>query len=270
MATTSHAVSLHFQQSGNGAPIVILHGLFGSSRNWQTTARQFAEDFNVVTVDLRNHGASPHAPHMNYTALAADVLALLEKLDLQDVALMGHSMGGKAAMTLALSDPGRIARLIVVDIAPGAYVNEYEDMINAMENLDLNAITRRVDADSRLAEAIPDNEIRLFILQNLRFRTDAPPVWRINLQAIHNEIANLVGAIPCNDTAHFNRPTYFIRGANSNRVLERDLPTIERYFPNYEMLTIAHAGHWPHAENPTEFQAKLRHILLDGPRRSGP
>jgi len=258
---TLKTVDLKFHRTGAGAPIVILHGLFGSARNWQSMARRLADNFEVITVDLRNHGSSPHAAQMSYAAMAADVSALLKKLELQDVNLIGHSMGGKAAMTLALTEPGRIARLIIVDIGPGSYDNDYNQMLNAMSELDLNTISRRADALAALGHAIRDSEIRLFILQNLIFSANTPPRWRMNLRAIRDGIDEIVGAIPCDPAARFDLPTRFIKGENSKRITEDDLTLINRHFPGHELITIANAGHWPHAENAKEFFAKLSQLL---------
>ena len=258
---TLPALELNFHRIGIGPPIVILHGLFGSARNWQSIARKLTDNFEVITVDLRNHGSSPHAAEMAYTDLAADVSALIEKLELQDVTLIGHSMGGKAAMTLALAKPSQIGRLIVVDIGPGSYDNDYGHMLDAMSALDLSVISRRAEALAQLERAIPDNEIRLFILQNLKFDADARPRWRINLPVIRAEIDNLVGAISYETGAHFDRPCYFIKGENSTRVNENALTLINRCFPGHRLITIANAGHWPHVENPLEFLNKLREIL---------
>ncbi len=214
-----------------------------------------------MTVDLRNHGASPHAARMDYEVIADDLSALLEELDLHDVTLIGHSMGGKAAMTLALREPGRIARLVVIDIAPGRYPNEYEELLAAMMDLDLSSITRRAEADARLARAIPESEVRLFILQDLRFSAAESPSWRMNLAAIGEGIEALVGAIPCDESARFERPTYFIRGVESARIRDRDIADIEHHFPSYRVIAIPDAGHWPHVENPSQFLAELRRVL---------
>ena len=260
-------VDLKFQQSGSGNPVVILHGLFGSARNWQSVARTLADKFTVITVDLRNHGASPHHSQMDYPALAEDVGALLAKLALHDVTLIGHSMGGKTAMTLALSKPERIGQLVIVDIGPGSYSNDYDEMLSAMVGLDLGSVRHRADADEMLKSAVPETDIRLFILQNLLFSRDPPPHWRINLEAIRDGISNLVGAIACQSTARFDGPTTFVRGARSDRVGERDLALIAAHFPNFRMITISNAGHWPHVENPPEFLAQLRSIL--SPREGG-
>lgn len=261
MAVDRQAVDLSFQQFGAGRPVVVLHGLFGSARNWQSVARNLADGFSVFTVDLRNHGASPHTIQMDYAGMSADVSALVQKLDLRNVSLIGHSMGGKVAMTLALSDPDRIAQLIIVDIAPDAYSNDYADLLAAISALDLGAISRRADAQTQLKQAIPDIEIRSFVLQNLIFSAASPPRWRINLSAIRKGIADIVGAIPSDPAVPFNAPTYFIKGENSDRIDDGDLASIGQYFPRFELITIANAGHWPHSENPVEFLAELRVLL---------
>lgn len=263
------SVDLHFERSGDGPAIVILHGLFGSARNWQSVARRLSDNYSVIAVDLRNHGSSPHNRIMDYAVLAADVAALLDDLSLEAVTLLGHSMGGKAAMTLALRNCAPIARLVIVDIAPGGYINEYNATLDAMQRLDLSATTRRSDAHAQLAESIPDLEIRSFILQNLRFRADGPPLWRINLQAIRNNIESLVGPVPRVDSARFDGPVHFIRGELSARITDSDLVSMKQLFPAFDLLTIPNAGHWPHAENPREFLARLRPLLEGKLEKSG-
>ena len=176
--------------------------------------------------------------------------------------MIGHSMGGKTAMTLALTEPDRISQLIVVDIGPDAYGNDYDHLLAAMSGLDLNAITRRADAQTQLKQAIPDNEIRAFILQNLHCSTDSSPHWRLNLPVICDSIDAIVGAIPGAWTVPYNAPTYFIRGENSDRISGGSSLSISKLFPYWASITIANAGHWPHAANPMDFLAKL-HQLLD-------
>jgi len=254
-------VDLHFQRFGAGRPVVILHGLFGSARNWQSVARNLADQYSVVTVDLRNHGSSPHAAQMDYAAMSLDVSVLLQKLALKNITLIGHSMGGKAAMTLALSDADRIAQLIIIDIGPGAYVNDYDHLLAAMSQLDLHTISRRADAQARLQSAISDNDIRAFTLQNLIITANSPPHWRINLPAIRNAIEDIVGAIPIGSGAPFNAPSHFIRGENSDRISRDNLASIRDHFPSFKLTTITNSGHWPHAENSVEFITKLRQLL---------
>jgi len=203
---------------------------------------------------------------MDYAALAADVGTLLDKLDLDGITLIGHSMGGKAAMTYALSEPQRLQQLVIVDIAPRAYPNDYTAMLTGMARLELGATPNRAAADAALRQYIPEDTIRMFILQNLRFRRGAAPEWQINIEAIDSNIDALVGAIPIEAAATFTRPSFFIRGENSDRIGPRDYADIARYFPNYADVAIPEAGHWPHAENPAGFFQALQRILA-GARR---
>ena len=253
-------VELACERFGNGRPVVILHGLFGSKRNWRTVAQRLGENYDVVTVDMRNHGASPHASAMDYAAMAEDIGALLERLELENIDLIGHSMGGKAAMTYALSDGARLGRLIVVDIAPKAYPNEYGTILRGLVDLDLAVITRRAEADAALSSSIPDPVIRQFILQNLSLTGDSPG-WRFNLGALVNHIEALVGAIPVTAGATFKRPTYLLRGARSDRAQDADCDAMATLFPALTTVTIPAAGHWPHSENPAEFMRELDAIL---------
>ncbi len=253
-------VELACERFGHGHPVVILHGLFGSKRNWRSVAQRLGENYDVITVDLRNHGESPHAPAMDYAAMAEDIASLLERLGLDDVDLIGHSMGGKAAMTYALSDGARIGRLIVVDIAPKTYRNEYGAILRGLAELDLATTARRAEADSALSSAIPDPVIRQFILQNLRLGGDNPG-WRFNLDALVNHIEALVGAIPLAANATFGRPAYLLRGARSDRVRDSDCDAMAKLFPALRTVTIPAAGHWPHSENPVEFMHELGVIL---------
>ncbi len=254
-------VELATETFGSGPAVVILHGLFGSKRNWRGIAQRLAADYRVITVDLRNHGESPHASEMDYTAMAADIGELLEQLDLDNVNLIGHSMGGKAAMTVALAHGARLGRLLIVDIAAKAYPNEYGAILSGLRNLDLDAITRRAEADAALAAAIPDPAIRQFILQNL-ILSGARPAWRFNLDALVRHIGALVGAIPLTSTATFPCPTYMLRGALSERVRDADCDAMRSLFPALETVTIPAAGHWPHRENPAAFLRELERILV--------
>jgi pimeloyl-ACP methyl ester carboxylesterase len=251
---------LHYEVFGSGPPVVILHGLFGSSRNWRSVARALASEYAAYTVDLRNHGRSPHTGSMDYRALADDVRALMDTLDLDDVTLLGHSMGGKTAMTLALRDPSRLSRLIIVDIAPVAYADQHTHLIDAMSALPLERVRRRSDADRMLRDAIPDESLRLFLLQNLVLGPSGTH-WRFNLEVLRSEMPILVGPLPGLRTTRYEGRTTFIRGGRSDRVLTEHEAIVSRHFPNYDILTIPSAGHWPHAETPDEFLRLLKRIL---------
>lgn len=245
---------------GAGPPLVILHGLFGSARNWQSHARALAAQYRVIAVDQRNHGRSPHAAAHDYLALATDLRALLDALALPSVTLLGHSMGGKAAMTFALQAPARVAKLVVVDIGPFAYADTHTPIIAAMEALPLATLTRRQDAEAALVAAVPDAAVRQFLLQNLVL-DGAGARWRLNLDALRAGMPALVGALPVAADARYTGSTHFIRGGLSDRVPDADLPRLHAQFPGALVHTVANAGHWPQAEAPAAFTACLAAAL---------
>jgi esterase len=253
---------------GSGPTLAILHGLFGSGRNWATLAQRLAAHRRVVLLDLRNHGASPWADTMDYVALAADVRATMHALGHSRFALLGHSMGGKAAMMAALAHGAEIERLVLVDIAPVAYPPRHLGHVRAMRALDLTGITRRAEADARLAPDVADGAERAFLLQNLVFDPlpDRPPHmgearvaerrrarWRLNLDAIERGMTSLVGfpALPAD--AAYPGPTLFVAGGRSGYLLPEHEPAIRRLFPVAQIVRIADAGHWLHAERPRAF-----------------
>ena len=254
-------VALNFQETGNGPPVAILHGLFGSLRNWRSIGAELSDQYRVVSIDLRNHGDSPHIGSMSYSAMAADVAMLLRRLSIGDASIIGHSMGGKVAMTLALSEPQLVNRLVVVDIAPNGYANEYTDVIDSIDRLDLNQIRRRSDASAALVDGIPNEEIRSFILQNLVFAAGSQPFWKINIEGIKHAIDDLVGPIPYTRSSSFRGQTHFLRGALSDRVQEQHRETIGTLFANSHITSITGAGHWPHVQARSEFLAHVRQIL---------
>jgi pimeloyl-ACP methyl ester carboxylesterase len=245
-------VRLAAVEYGAGPPVAILHGLFGSARNWTSIARRLAARHRVIAFDLRNHGSSPWAPAMDYCEMAADVLSSLDALGCRRAALIGHSMGGKAAMIAALADPETVDRLVVVDIAPVPYPVHHQGLVRAMRALELSQIGRRADADRLLAESVPDAGERGFLLQNLVFEAAPEPHWRINLEAIDRAMPALA-EFPAPPVAVYEGPTLFIAGARSDYVLPEYEPEIRRLFPRARVVRIADAGHWVHAEQPREF-----------------
>ena len=258
---------LHYLAQGDpaAAPLVILHGLFGTLDNWQTLARRWAEEagLHVVSVDLRNHGRSFHAPEHNYALLAQDVLALLDHLALDParLTLLGHSMGGKVAMHLALHHPARLAQLIVLDIAPRfSNMEHQDDIIAGLQAVDLGAIQNRQQAEAALLPRIPQLGVRQFLLKNLYRREDNSFAWRINLPAL---VANLA-AVGAEITASqpFLKPTLFIRGGKSDYITPSDkLHGIPALFPNSQVATVPDAGHWVHAEKPDEVFGLVRNFV---------
>jgi esterase len=254
------SLDLSFTETGAGPPLVILHGLFGSNRNWASLARQLGETHRVFALDLRNHGASPWAETMTYREMAEDVAAFLERHGLQGATVLGHSMGGKTAMVLALEQGELVGRLIVVDIAPVAYAHTHLPYIKAKQAVDLDAVERRSEVDLVLQEAIPERSLRNFLMHNLvteggRLR------WRINLQALHDNMDDLTGYPDDLDGLRYDGPTLFLAGADSHYLEIGHLPRIRTLFPAAEIDAIAGAGHWVHAEQPQAFLARVRAFL---------
>ena len=255
-------IPLHSQIVGDGPPLVILHGLFGSGRNWGGIARRLADRRAIHLLDARNHGASPWAATMTYRDMAGDVGAYIESARLAPVDLIGHSMGGKTAMVLALTRPELVRRLITVDIAPVAYRHgaqePYGPYIDAMRALDLGRIHRRAEAEAALAGAIPDDSMRAFLVQNLESAGDSYR-WRINLVAIEANLPDLT-SFPTID-AHYDGPAMTIAGELSDYVRPRDETEIRRLFPSSRITVIEGAGHRPHADQPDRLMAVLDQAL---------
>jgi len=244
---------------GDGSPVVILHGLLGSGRNWTSIAKRLAERHKVVTLDLRNHGGSPWADEMSYPQMAADVRAYIEQAALGPTTVIGHSMGGKTAMRLALDAPSLVERLVVVDIAPVDYDHSTGEYVDALRALDLDGVSSRNLLDERLADSVPEPGIRAFLLQNL-VRQDQGFTWRANLDALSKAMPALM-AFPAGDHDQYRGPTLFLNGVNSNYVTSSEKPAIERFFKQADLRAIADAGHWVHAEQPVAFLAHLQHFL---------
>ena len=254
------ALTLAATEIGSGPPLLILHGLFGSGRNWAAIAKALADSRRVISLDLRNHGASPWADGMSYPEMAEDVLAVIRDKQLGRVALLGHSMGGKAAMLAALADPALIERLIVVDVAPVAREPALLAYAQAMEAADLSAVTRRADVESQLAAAVPSAAERAFLLQNLVIE-DGKARWRINLAAIERAMPEIAGCPASLPRERYDGPTLFVAGARSDYIRAQDEPAIRRLFPKAEIVRIPGAGHWVHAEAPDKFLAAVTPFL---------
>ncbi len=247
---------LHGTTVGEGTPVVLLHGLFGSASNFATIARRLAPDCRVLTFDLRNHGVSPHAPGMAYADLAADVLESLDAQGIERTALIGHSMGGKIAMQAALLRPDRVERLLVADIAPVPYPPHFRAIAAAMQAIPLRPGLTRAEADAHLAAVAPA-EVRGFLLQNLRF--GATPAWRIGLSKIADGLPDIEGwAAP---PGQYAGPVLVLRGERSSYVLPEHRTAFRALFPNARFATLRDAGHWLHADAPEAFLAVVRSFL---------
>jgi len=253
-------LSLAAAEYGSGPPVAILHGLFGSGRNWASVAQRLTAHHRLIAFDLRNHGASPWAENMDYGEMAEDVRASLKARGHKRFALLGHSMGGKVAMMAALQDPDAIDRLVIADIAPVRYAMRHLGEAQAMRRLDLAGIARRSQADAALAPAVPDAAERGFLLQNLIFENDGVR-WRLNLDAIARDMARLIDFPALPEGRAYEGPALFIAGARSDYVRSEHEPAIRRLFPKAEIAHIENAGHWLHAEQPAAFLAIVEPFL---------
>jgi pimeloyl-ACP methyl ester carboxylesterase len=251
-------VTLSYKSQGAAPdpPVVILHGLLGSSSNWRSIARRLAERHRVFALDLPNHGESPHVASMSYPSMADDVRAFLDAHGIAAATIIGHSMGGKTAMRLALDAPQRVERLVVVDIAPTVSRHDHGPWLRAMGRLDLGRVTRRADAEAMLATSIPDAAMRQFLLQNLT-SSDAGFAWRINLAGIETSLPALLDFPLDPRTQPFTGSALFLRGAQSDYVAAKDEVQIRALFPRADIVTIEGAGHWIHADQPERFLEAL-------------
>ncbi|WP_433160438.1 alpha/beta fold hydrolase [Kribbella sp. CA-247076] len=243
----------------SGTPVVVMHGLFGSGRNWMTAARRLSSAHRVFAFDLRNHGTSPHTQTMSYPEMAADVRETIESLGVGPVALVGHSMGGKTAMLTALQHPEVVERLVVVDAAPVGYPPAFVEYARAMRTADLSNVQRRADVDAQLAGAVDSPGTRAFLLQNL-ILDDAGARWRPNLPVIEAALPAISGW-PSVDGLRYDGPTLFIYGGKSDYVQQDHRATIASYFPQVRYAEVPEAGHWVHAERLDDFLAALTPFL---------
>jgi esterase len=257
------AVELATSEMGTGEPLVILHGLFGSKRNWSSIAGRLAEHRRVITVDMRNHGESPWDDVHDYAALAGDVARLIETTVGGPAVVMGHSMGGKAAMLLALGRPELVERLVVVDIAPARSHASPLLLVKAMRRVPLETLSRRAEVDAVLAEVIPDLSVRGFLAQNVVSEPTGLR-WSVNLDAIERNGESIVGFPDIQSGVTFSKPTLFIAGGRSEYLRPEHRATIQRLFPAATIETIANAGHWVHAEAPGLFLDAVNRFLSRG------
>ncbi|AZT82657.1 alpha/beta fold hydrolase [Marinobacter sp. NP-4(2019)] len=260
------SVELNHRITGEGAPLIILHGLFGSMDNLGGIARRLQDEWQVHALDQRNHGNSPHTDTMDYPAMAEDVIAYMDAQGLEKAAILGHSMGGKTAMQVALSAPERVDRVIVADIAPVAYKPRHDAILEGLTSLDLTAVKTRQDADSQLAEYVEMPQVRQFLLKNLVRVPEGEPEaggglyrWRLNLTVIEACYPNL--ALAPEGDGPFNGPVLFLKGEDSAYIQDKHWDEIRRLFPAAELQIIEGAGHWLHAEKTDAFEAMCRRFL---------
>lgn len=229
---------------------MILHGLFGFSDNWQTHAKKIAEYYHVILVDLRNHGRSDWSDEFSYDIMANDVFELCQELQLENLIVMGHSMGGKVAMRLAQMHEDCLEKLIVVDIGIKEYPMHHEHILAGINSVEPNKINSRREAEEQLSKFIESEGIRQFLLKNLYWVEKGKLAWRMNVKTLEQEMQNILSPIP---NIEVLLPTLFVRGSMSNYILDEDIEAIEEVFPDSETVTINNAGHWVHAEQPQEF-----------------
>jgi len=241
----------------SGQPLVIAHGLFGSARNWGAISRRLSESRPVIAVDMRNHATSPWFDSQSYADMAADLSGVIQAAGGR-ADLLGHSMGGKAAMVLALTRPEVIDHLIVADIAPVAYGHTLSHLIKAMRAVDLSAVTTRRDADEQLRQHVADDATRAFLLQSLDLKS-SPPRWRLNLDVLDAEMDRITGFPEIG--GRFDGPTLFVTGQNSDYVRPEHRPRILELFPNAQFVEIPDAGHWLHAQQPRAFISAVQGFL---------
>jgi esterase len=251
-------MNLNFKKIGEGEPLVILHGLFGSLDNWLTLAKKLGENFEVFLVDARNHGKSPHNEEFNYDVMADDLYEFLMQHNIIDPIILGHSMGGKTAMQFAMNYPTKLTKLIVADIAPKAYPVHHKSIIDGMKSLNFKVLKTRKEADLKLSEHIHDISTRQFILKNLYWIAPEKLAWRFNLNVIERDI-EIIGE-GLQNIHPFEKPTLFLRGIKSNYITEKDYQPIADIFTESSIKSMD-SGHWIHAEKPQEFRSILTAFL---------
>ncbi|HLP56875.1 MAG TPA: alpha/beta fold hydrolase [Fluviicola sp.] len=235
---------------GEGQPLLILHGLFGHSDNWQTHAKKLAEYYQVILIDQRNHGHSDWSDEFSYELLAQDLHELITELGLQKIILLGHSMGGKTVMRYAQLHPELIEKLIVVDMGVKAYPPHHTDILAGLSKVDLNVVKSRSEVEAILLPYVPVDGTRQFLMKNLYWKEKTQLAWRMNVPVLEREMESILAAIPPDEVLI---RTLFIRGALSNYIIDEDIPDLEDQFPDSDVITVPNAGHWVHAEAPEAF-----------------
>lgn len=252
-------MKLHYREMGEGQPLMILHGLFGFSDNWQTHAKKLAEYFRVILVDLRNHGHSDWSDDFSYDLMAEDVNELVDDLQLEDLILVGHSMGGKTAMRFAQLHEEKLEKLVIVDMGIKGYPMHHQHILAGIHSVDLENNKTRRQAQEQMSAHIESEGVMQFLLKNLFWKEKGKLAWRMNVSVLEREMPAILGPI---SEGEVMTSTLFIRGELSNYVLDEDIDSIEEQFPDSDIVTIANSGHWVHAEAPSEFLDALLSFAL--------
>ena len=252
-------MKLFYRESGAGKPLIILHGLFGSSDNWMSVTKELALKYNVYVLDARNHGQSPHDSIHTYEAMAADLKEFIEDHKLEHPILIGHSMGGKTIMRFASEYPLVAEKLVVVDISPRFYGRHHQAILGGLNAINLETLQTRNEADAILSNYVGDAGVRMFLLKSLYRTSDGKFQWRINLKTLNEQIDNIGEALP--DDAHINTPALFIRGSESGYIEDKDVTVIEKHFTHYKLETVQGASHFVHAEKPKEVIALIENFI---------
>lgn len=254
-------MNLFFKTLGEGQPLLILHGLFGSADNWLTHAKNWSAHYQVFLIDQRNHGHSSHTETMSYAHMAEDLFELVASQNLRDIVLLGHSMGGKTAMTFAQEYGFLIEKMIVVDMGIRSYPPHHQTIFEGLLAVDVDHCASRQEAEQRLLPFVPDEGTRQFLLKNLYWREHGKLDWRFNLPVLHREIEHIMVGLEAK-VCPVN--TCFIRGGQSNYIRPEDVAGIQHLFPQSQIRTIEQAGHWVHAEAPAAFSEMVLDFLHTG------
>ncbi|MEA5114066.1 MAG: alpha/beta fold hydrolase [Geobacteraceae bacterium] len=252
-------MQLNYESRGSGHPLIILHGLFGSLDNWRTMSRKLSDRYRVITVDLRNHGGSPHSAEFSCALMAEDIMEFMHSHSIGSAHLLGHSMGGKVAMQLAVQQPEHVNKLVVVDIAPRAYLPAHEGIFRALSSIRLDRFTSRNEVRPEIEKGIGDRSVSEFLLKNLVMTETGKLQWKMNLAALRENYHEIISAPGWEGV--FDKPAMFLRGGNSDYIRTEDHGVIKKHFPRAGIVTVPGAGHWVHAEAPDLFEKLVRDFL---------
>ncbi len=250
---------LNYKVLGQGQPLIILHGFLGSLDNWQGIAKELSDEYQVYIIDLRNHGKSEHHSKHSYAEMSEDLQQFFQEHKISKAHVLGHSMGGKIAMFFACENEKLVDKLVVVDIGPKYYPQHHQSVLNALNAVDLEKVSSRQEVEKQLMDQLNDMGVVQWLMKNLKRESGESFTWKFNLKDLTKEIENIGEALP--EKAEFSNSALFLRGGNSNYVLEEDIDLMLEKFPLMKMETMKGAGHWVHAEQPQEFVNVVRKFL---------